>query len=141
MSTAEQGIPRGGLPRPVPDDWVVYTDIAHLATQDDELGDITNAAIVVHGNVVDWVGPAGSIPETLPSDARRVSLTGQVVIPGLINTHHHMYQTLTRSIAKASRPAGSVFNSMPARATCPGPCREGRGVWGPRPGSAAWVLG
>ena len=39
----------------------------------------------------------GSIP---PEAAERVDLDGAVVTPGLVNTHHHLYQTLTRARAQ-----------------------------------------
>ncbi|WP_432198001.1 hypothetical protein [Streptomyces sp. bgisy027] len=55
---------------------------------------------------VTGVGPAGSEPEartTLPASGRRVT-------PGLINTHHHLYQNLTRSHAPAL--SGSLFDRL-----------------------------
>ena len=40
----------------------------------------------------------GSGPE--PETAKRIDLNGAVVTPGLVNTHHHLYQTLTRARAQ-----------------------------------------
>lgn len=91
--------PRAGVPRPVPTETVVYSDIFALETLSEELGEIRDAAIVVEGNVIAWVGETSAVPEKYAS-ARRVSMENQVVIPGLINTHHHMYQTLTRCTGK-----------------------------------------
>lgn len=80
--------------------WSPLQDIAHLATMSD-LGDIKNAAIVVKGNSIAWVGPAVQLPPDFAAGAARVeSLADCVVIPGLVNTHHHMYQTLTRCVAQ-----------------------------------------
>ncbi len=43
-----------------------------------------------------WIRQVGPTPE-LPESADEVAdLTGHVVLPGLVNTHHHLYQTLTR---------------------------------------------
>lgn len=47
--------------------------------------------------------------DTLPSIADRVlDLAGHIVLPGLINTHHHFYQTLTRAIPAAQN--ANLFN-------------------------------
>jgi cytosine/adenosine deaminase-related metal-dependent hydrolase len=57
--------------------------------------EIADGAILVRGPVIEAVGPSADLPDTADEviDAR-----GQVVLPGLVNTHHHMYQTLTRAI-------------------------------------------
>jgi cytosine/adenosine deaminase-related metal-dependent hydrolase len=51
--------------------------------------------IAVAGGRVSAYGPAGAEPEA----ARVVDAAGRLVTPGLVNTHHHMYQNLTRSFA------------------------------------------
>ena len=98
---------RGGVPRVVPEETVLYTDILRLATCHDDLGDISDASILVRGNVIAWGGPTASLPAAEREAAvRTVSLAGQVVIPGLVNTHHHMYQTLTRCVAQVNSVGG-----------------------------------
>jgi cytosine/adenosine deaminase-related metal-dependent hydrolase len=48
-----------------------------------------------------WIVEVGSTSE-LPDQADQVvDLRGHVVLPGLINTHHHLYQTLTRAVPAA----------------------------------------
>ncbi|MGD0969757.1 MAG: 8-oxoguanine deaminase, partial [Candidatus Aquilonibacter sp.] len=49
----------------------------------------------MHDNAIERIGPAAALPQTADSvvDAR-----GMILIPGLINTHHHFYQTLTRNV-------------------------------------------
>ena len=91
---------RGGSPRPVPTSTTLFTHISQLVTQNDALGDIPEAAMLVKGNVIAWVGPMAQLPEEAAAAAATVSLAGCVVIPGLVNTHHHTYQTLTRCIAQ-----------------------------------------
>ncbi len=51
--------------------------------------------VLVDGNTIEAVG-AGSAP-AIP-DAMVIDAAGQVVLPGLVNTHHHLYQTLTRAV-------------------------------------------
>lgn len=66
-----------------------------IATQDDSQAELHNASIFIRDHVIEAIGPADSLPDTADTviDARH-----HVVIPGLINTHHHMYQSLTRAI-------------------------------------------
>ncbi len=66
-----------------------------IATMDDASTELRDASILVRDNLIEAVGPASDLPDTADEviDAR-----GHVVVPGLINTHHHMYQSLTRAI-------------------------------------------
>lgn len=67
---------------------VIYTLDAKRRT-------IHNGGIFVRDNVIEQVGPT----EELPAKADEViDAGGMAVLPGLINTHHHFYQTLTRAV-------------------------------------------
>ncbi|KAL6771369.1 hypothetical protein ACKKBG_A26095 [Auxenochlorella protothecoides x Auxenochlorella symbiontica] len=113
--------PGGGNPRPVPTELVLYTDIFYLGTLEESIGDIRGACIVVRGNLIEWVGPETDCPPELRLEATRVvSLADQVVIPGLVNTHHHMYQTLTRCVAQDSALFGWLTSLYPAWSTMTG---------------------
>ena len=69
-----------------------------VATMDDERRRISNGGLFVRDNVIEQVGPT----EELPATAERViDAGGWIVMPGLINTHHHLYQTLTRALPAA----------------------------------------
>ena len=54
--------------------------------------------------MIEKVGPSAEMPETADEV---LDLRGHVVLPGLINTHHHFYQTLTRVIPAAQN--GNLF--------------------------------
>ncbi len=69
-------------------------NIAHLACFDDARTEITDAALLIDGTGIVAAGPMATVG-ALPAD-RLVDLTDHIVMPGLINTHHHMYQNLTR---------------------------------------------
>jgi len=54
--------------------------------------------VVEHAEIVELV-PAGQTPRASVDDVFDASL--HVILPGLINTHHHLYQTLTRALPGA----------------------------------------
>jgi len=49
---------------------------------------IRNAVVLVEGNRITAIGPAGRV--TIPADARRIDLSGRYVIPGLVDAHAHI---------------------------------------------------
>ncbi len=66
-----------------------------IATFDDVGREMRNASILIRDNVIDAIG----LTADLPKEADEIiNAQNCVVIPGLINTHHHMYQSLTRTI-------------------------------------------
>ena len=68
---------------------------AHVVTMDDAETEHGDGWILVEGGFVSEVG-TGAEPEA----DERVDLGGAVVMPALVNTHHHLYQTLTRARAQ-----------------------------------------
>ena len=54
--------------------------------------------VVRQGRIVELV-PAGGQPAT--ADTTAFDASEHVILPGLINTHHHFYQTLTRALPAA----------------------------------------
>ena len=68
---------------------------AHVLTMDDAETELRDGWIHVENGFVSEVG-TGAEPEA----GERVDLGGAVVTPALVNTHHHLYQTLTRARAQ-----------------------------------------
>jgi cytosine/adenosine deaminase-related metal-dependent hydrolase len=68
---------------------------AHVVTMDDAGSEHPGGWVLLSGDRVEAVG--GGAP---PAGDERVDLGGAVVAPGLVNTHHHLYQTLTRARAQ-----------------------------------------
>ena len=69
-----------------------------LVTMDAQRREIPDGAVFVRDNVIEQVGATATLPTSADEviDAR-----DQIVVPGLVNTHHHMVQTLTRAIGPA----------------------------------------
>lgn len=80
----------------------LFRDIGHLMLEPGD--EITNAWLAVSDGRVAAVGTAGTEPEATQTH----SLGGRLVTPGLINTHHHIYQNLTRSYGPVVN--GSLFD-------------------------------
>jgi len=68
-----------------------------LITMDDQRREIAGGGIFVRDNVIEAIGLGDALPDTADTV---LDLSGHVVLPGLINTHHHLYQSLTRVIAQ-----------------------------------------
>ena len=69
-----------------------------LVTMDDARREIRDGALFIRGNRIEQVGAT----RDLPGEADTViDLAGHVVLPGLVNTHHHMFQSLTRAVPAA----------------------------------------
>jgi cytosine/adenosine deaminase-related metal-dependent hydrolase len=56
---------------------------------------IEAGGLLVRDNVIELAGPSADLPQQADSV---LDSSGMVVLPGLINTHHHLYQTLTRAL-------------------------------------------
>ncbi len=76
----------------------IIRNAAAIVTMDPAAPRLDGGHIVIEGNVITAVGP-GAAPAT--AGARIMDASGQVVMPGLVNTHHHMFQTLTRAVPSA----------------------------------------
>lgn len=57
--------------------------------------ELRDASIWIRGNRIEAIGPAAELPHTADEV---IDAKGHLVMPGLINTHHHMTQSLTRAI-------------------------------------------
>ncbi len=60
--------------------------------------ELKDASLFVRDNLIEWIGPASELPPALEHADETIDARGHLVTPGLVNTHHHMYQSLTRAI-------------------------------------------
>jgi 8-oxoguanine deaminase len=77
---------------------LLLKDADVLVTMDDLRREIPGGGVFIRDGVIEAVGPSAELPA---SADQVISLAGCVALPGLINTHHHMYQSLTRAVPGA----------------------------------------
>jgi 8-oxoguanine deaminase len=66
-----------------------------IVTMDADRREIPGGGLFVRDNMIEAVGPTQDLPSTADDV---LDLRGHIVLPGLVNTHHHMYQSLTRVV-------------------------------------------
>jgi 8-oxoguanine deaminase len=74
-----------------------------LVTMDDTRRELRDAALFIRDGVIEAVGSLTDMPRNPQGDLHAdevIDLSHHVVLPGLINTHHHMFQSLTRAMAQ-----------------------------------------
>ncbi len=69
-----------------------------LATMDEDRRCIPDGGLFIRNHVIEQAGPTAE----LPGEADQIiDAHGMIILPGLVNTHHHLFQTLTRAIPAA----------------------------------------
>ena len=76
-----------------------------LVTMDDHRREIADGGLFIRDGFIEQVGETQHLPETADFV---LDLRDHIVLPGLINTHHHFYQTLTRVVPAAQN--ANLFN-------------------------------
>ncbi len=92
--------------------------ISELVTNDPELGAgllgiIPNAAVVMEGEQIVWVGPASSAPAA----DLAVDLGGRAVLPGWVDSHSHVVFAGDRAAEFSARMAGQPYAAGGMQAT------------------------
>lgn len=84
---------------------LLLKNAAILVTMDGKDRELKDASVFCRDGFIEQIGPAAD----LPSQADRViDLEHHLLMPGLVNTHHHFYQTLTRALPAAQD--ANLFN-------------------------------
>jgi 8-oxoguanine deaminase len=78
---------------------------AIMVTMDDHRREIPDAGLFIRDGFIEQAGPT---QEILTEADEVLDLNGYLLLPGLINTHHHFYQTLTRAVPAAQD--ANLFN-------------------------------
>ena len=69
-----------------------------IVTMDDHRREIADGGLFIRDGFIEQVGQAAELPDQADEI---LDLSGHLLLPGLINTHHHFYQTLTRAVPAA----------------------------------------
>ncbi|HVB61361.1 MAG TPA: amidohydrolase family protein, partial [Ktedonobacteraceae bacterium] len=69
-----------------------------IVSMDDDDRRWEDGGIYVEDNVIRQIGPTDQLPQMAD---RVVNARDMIILPGLVNTHHHFYQTLTRNLPAA----------------------------------------
>lgn len=85
----------------------LITGIAELTTNEAEYGKLTDAAVVLEGDRIRWIGPATAAG---PVDAR-VDVEGRAVLPGWVDSHTHLVFAGDRTAEFEARMAGQAYSA------------------------------
>lgn len=72
-----------------------------IVTMDDRRREIVGGALAFRDGAIEAVGTTAELTALVPDADEVIDATGCVVTPGLVNTHHHLYQSLTRALPGA----------------------------------------
>ena len=78
---------------------------AFVVSMDSQRREIPEAGLFIRDGFIEQVAPTSELPA---SADEVLDLSGHVLLPGLVNTHHHFYQTLTRAVPAAQN--ANLFN-------------------------------
>ena len=65
---------------------LIIRNTSLLITMDDERNEIINGGMIIRNGFIETVSPTSELP---PVDGQEIDLEGHIVLPGLVNTHHH----------------------------------------------------
>ena len=83
-----------------PETSLLVTNADVMATMDEQRRELRGASLRVRGAVIEAIWPAGQMPPGTTAD-EVIDARGHAVLPGLVNTHHHMFQSLARAVPAA----------------------------------------
>jgi len=84
---------------------LLIKNIEILVTMDDQRQELQHTNLFIKDGFIQAIGALTDMPAKADQE---IDLSGHIVFPGLVNTHHHFYQTLTRVVPKAQN--ANLFN-------------------------------
>jgi imidazolonepropionase len=92
---------------------ILITDIGELFSNDPEHGVVRDAAVVVDGDRIAWIGPRSYAPDA----DERLDAGGAAVLPGFVDSHAHLIFAGDRAAEFAARMAGEPYTGGGIRTT------------------------
>ena len=83
----------------------LITGIGELTTNDEGLGRLRDAAVVIDGDRIAWVGQAAEAPDA----DKRVDVGGRALLPGWVDSHTHLVFAGDRTAEFEARMAGEAY--------------------------------
>ncbi|MFN2303700.1 MAG: amidohydrolase family protein, partial [Anaerolineales bacterium] len=84
---------------------LLLKNIEVLVTMDAQRRELHKTNLLIKNGFIQAIGNGSEMPDSADDV---LDLSGHIVLPGFINTHHHFYQTLTRAVPKAQN--ANLFN-------------------------------
>lgn len=78
----------------------LISHIQALVPMDDEVNVLHDASLFIRGKKIEALGPAEQMAQWADQADEVIDGRNLIVLPGLVNTHHHMFQSLTRAMAQ-----------------------------------------
>ena len=69
-----------------------------LVTMDRQRTEIANGGMIIRNGIIEAINTSAELPQVT---GEQIDLSDHIILPGLVNTHHHLYQTLTRAVPAA----------------------------------------
>src|SRR5262249_23943124 len=85
---------------------MLVKNAAVLVTMDDKRREIKDGGLFIKNGRIDQVGTTAELPKAAETV---LDLKAQLVLPGLVNTHHHLYQNLFRALPMAQDTSLSAW--------------------------------
>jgi len=84
---------------------LLVKNASSIVTMDGQDRELSQAGIFCRDGFIEQIGPMSELPASADTV---LDLQDHIVLPGLVNTHHHFYQTLTRAVPAAQN--ANLFN-------------------------------
>lgn len=85
----------------------LISNIGELMTQDGELGNLRDAAMVLEGERIAWIGPSSEAPAA----DKHTDAQGRAVLPGWVDSHSHLIFAGDRTAEFEARMAGESYSA------------------------------
>ena len=80
---------------------ILLKNCFHIATFNAHNDELKHHDILIKNNVIETIAPSTQLPPEEAETTAVIDCSRLLVLPGMINTHHHLFQTLTRNLPGA----------------------------------------